>query len=253
VTCFCATYGRPALLEEAIESFLRQDYEGEKELVVMNDFAQQLLCLKHPEVTVLNVPERIVPLGRKFNLCSAMGTGTVLIPWEDDDVYLPWGIRLRVERMREGIFHTGQAWLERAPGVLVPTQNLFQCNLAVERRIFDQVGGYAETDMSAIDVDLYHRLGGRKITQEVRQEDAWYVYRWGTSGSYHGSGWGGQKDGISELAGQFVQRQVEMGRVPTGEIELKPQWRRDYLAAYRRAVGDDKLTGQQKPEKGSAL
>ena len=37
VSCICLTYGRVALLEEAIESFLRQDYPGVKELVVLND------------------------------------------------------------------------------------------------------------------------------------------------------------------------------------------------------------------------
>ena len=31
VSCYCATYGRTKLLEEAIHSFLLQDYEGEKE------------------------------------------------------------------------------------------------------------------------------------------------------------------------------------------------------------------------------
>src|SRR5690349_243347 len=48
VSCICATYNRPPhfqwLLEEAIESFLRQDY-AEKELIVLNDCPEQeLLC-----------------------------------------------------------------------------------------------------------------------------------------------------------------------------------------------------------------
>jgi len=37
VSCQCITYDRVELLEEAIESFLRQDYKGEKELVILND------------------------------------------------------------------------------------------------------------------------------------------------------------------------------------------------------------------------
>jgi glycosyltransferase involved in cell wall biosynthesis len=48
VSCICPTYNRPPnyqwLLEEAIESFLRQDY-AEKELLVLNDCAgQELVC-----------------------------------------------------------------------------------------------------------------------------------------------------------------------------------------------------------------
>src|SRR2546429_75321 len=58
VSCVCPTYARPELLEEAIESFLRQDYRGAKELIVLNDYACQTLELDHPEVRVVNVPKR---------------------------------------------------------------------------------------------------------------------------------------------------------------------------------------------------
>ena len=34
VSAVCITYGRPALLEEAIESFLRQTFSGDSELVI---------------------------------------------------------------------------------------------------------------------------------------------------------------------------------------------------------------------------
>jgi hypothetical protein len=36
VSCQCITYGRTTLLDEAVESFLRQDYPGEKELEVVS-------------------------------------------------------------------------------------------------------------------------------------------------------------------------------------------------------------------------
>ncbi|MCL4258972.1 MAG: glycosyltransferase family 2 protein, partial [Anaerolineales bacterium] len=48
VSCICPTYGRVELLEEAIESFLRQDYPGQKELIVLNDYAGQTLHFDHP-------------------------------------------------------------------------------------------------------------------------------------------------------------------------------------------------------------
>ena len=43
VSCICLTYGRPHVLEEAIHSFLLQDYAGSKELIVLNDYAGQTL------------------------------------------------------------------------------------------------------------------------------------------------------------------------------------------------------------------
>ena len=39
VSCYCATYGRVSLLEESVHSFLIQDYDGEKELIILNDFS----------------------------------------------------------------------------------------------------------------------------------------------------------------------------------------------------------------------
>ena len=58
VSCMCLTYGRPHLLEEAIESFLRQDYQGQKELIVLNDLPQEELLFNHPEVHIINVSKR---------------------------------------------------------------------------------------------------------------------------------------------------------------------------------------------------
>jgi hypothetical protein len=54
VSCFCLTYGRPQVLEEAIHSFLQQDYAGPKEMIVLNDYADQILAFDHPEVQVIN-------------------------------------------------------------------------------------------------------------------------------------------------------------------------------------------------------
>ena len=55
VSCLCPTYGRPQCLEEAIFSFLTQDYQGEKELVILNDLADQTLIFDHPDVKIINV------------------------------------------------------------------------------------------------------------------------------------------------------------------------------------------------------
>jgi hypothetical protein len=43
VSRICLTFGRPRFLEEAIESFLRQDYPGEAELIVLNDLPRRNL------------------------------------------------------------------------------------------------------------------------------------------------------------------------------------------------------------------
>src|SRR6185312_11669139 len=89
VSCQCITYGRTTLLDEAVESFQRQDYPGEKELVILNDFADLTLRCDAPNVKVVNVPFRMRTIGEKRNACVGFCTGTVIFPWDDDDIHLP--------------------------------------------------------------------------------------------------------------------------------------------------------------------
>ena len=61
VSAMCLTYGRPHVLEEAIHSFLKQDYLGPKEMIVLNDCDQQVLLFDHPEVKAFAASLRPVP------------------------------------------------------------------------------------------------------------------------------------------------------------------------------------------------
>jgi glycosyltransferase involved in cell wall biosynthesis len=67
VSCVCITYKRTDFLEEAIESFLRQDYSGKKELIIINDDNEQTLIFEHPEVKIYNFKDRFNSIGEKRN------------------------------------------------------------------------------------------------------------------------------------------------------------------------------------------
>jgi len=235
-SCYCITHGRTHLLEEALESFLRQDYEGPKELIILNDFVHQELIFDHPRVTVVNAGHQIATLGRKYNAAIALCSGDVLMPWDDDDIYLPWRISYSVERMRQGVFHTHQGWYEGQSGILTYTENLFQCNLAVDRALLHSLGGYADRDVSGVDEDLFKKLQGSQLTQRISPEDIFYIYRWPCTSSYHGSGWGIEKEGISTMAGEYVSNLLEKGEIPSGRILLDPHWIHDWTALACKAA-----------------
>lgn len=237
VSCYCATYGRPWALEEALESFLRQDYPGEKELVILNDFRDHTLHFDHPEVKIFNTPNRIMPLGKKFNETVALCTGDVLCPWEDDDVYLPHKLTYSIGHMIDGLFHTGFGFYEDK-GHLVVTGNYFHCNLAISRDLWNRVGQYAEIDKCDLDIDLMGRLfsaSPRGKQTMIPNEDIFYVYRWGTTGSYHASGWGTAANVRASVGAECVAR-AQTDRMPRGEYILKPHWSYDYVAAAKAAV-----------------
>jgi glycosyltransferase involved in cell wall biosynthesis len=229
VSCYCATYGRPHVLEESLESFLKQDYEGEKELVILNDLSQNTLKFDHPQVKIFNVKEHIVPLGKKFNETVKLCSGEVFFPWEDDDIFLPNKISYTIKNIKNGFFHTHLGFFEKEEQELIISGNHYHCNMAVTRELWDTVGGYSEIDNCTLDVDLMARLkqasGHTGFT--IDYKDIFYIYRWGTSGSYHTSGWG-------SAAGVQVSVNVEerlSDKDIVGEYTLKPFWKYDYLKA----------------------
>jgi glycosyltransferase involved in cell wall biosynthesis len=239
VSCYMATYGRPWLVEESLESFLRQDYKGEKELVILNDYGDQTLVFDHPEVKVFNRSEQIKPLGKKFNETVHLCTGEILFPWEDDDIFLPNKLTYTVNNLVNGFFHTGLAFFETELEKLIVSGNYFHCNMAMSRDIWQKSGYYKETDQCDIDIDMMSkaRNAAAHIGHTIPIEDIFYVYRWGTTGSTHASGLGtGENVRASDFHADLVKRQVDEGKIVNGIVTLKPHWRYDYIAASKLAI-----------------
>lgn len=98
----CPTYNKvdrwPALLAEAVQSFLVQDYP-DRELIVLNDNHTIEIVCDAPGVTVVNETERYPTLGDKYNAMVRLASGDLLAPWEDDDISLPWRLSLSVGRL----------------------------------------------------------------------------------------------------------------------------------------------------------
>lgn len=240
ISCFCATFGRTHCLEEAIESFLRQDYQGEKELVILNDFYGQTLFYDHPEVKIYNQSEHIKPLGAKFNATAALCTGDILCVWEDDDIYLPNRLSYTAKHIDNsaGMFHCDKGFVwDINKQKYVITRNYFHCNLAISRQLFDQIGGYStKKDRCDIDVDILTaaKTAAKYATHSIADEDIFYIYRWGETDSYHASGWG-VAEGIeaSELAKKIVMDKQHAGKAPMGNYILKPHYNLDYEGLVR--------------------
>src|SRR5262249_43777727 len=144
VSCICPTYGRTALLEEAIYAFLQQDYRGPKELVVLNDYDGQVLELDHPEVRVVNVPRRFRSLGERLNAAAALCAHDLIGGWTDADISLPPRLSLSVARLdpRKGFFKAATAWYWNAGALSGPEANVFHGGSCWTRELFVQARGY---------------------------------------------------------------------------------------------------------------
>lgn len=233
ISCICPTYARPPdhqwLLEEAIESFVRQDY-ADKELIVLNDCPGQELVCDSPGVNVINVPRRFRSLGEKYNAAIALTTGDLIAPWEDDDVALPW--RLSASRQWLGpadYFNPLGYWLIDSQGLHSDHEIGVShgCSL-YSRRAFDLVGGYPNLS-GAQDQALQDRFVAHPEVKTVSfdplaPDDWYYIYRWGVSPIH--------------LSGTLPPHEpwyAEIGNQPTqpGRYVLQPHWRDDYVNKTR--------------------
>jgi len=254
VSCFCLTYGRPRLLEEAIHSFLQQDYAGPKEMIVLNDYSGQILELDHPQVQVINLPKRFRTLGEKMNAAVALASHDLLFTWDDDDIYLPHRLSFSVAAFDpgKGFFNSATGWLWSNDNLSGPIGNRFHAASCWSRALFDAIGGYA-ADGSGTDAifegQLAARFPGSIAPFAVTPEEVYYVYRWGGTGSYHLSGFGtakpGQNFGYANAAAA-VEQQARRGEIPLGRVVLQPHWKHD----YPRLIAD-RLAAEQTVDAGT--
>jgi hypothetical protein len=236
VSCFCLTYGRPHVLEEAIHSFLQQDYAGPKEMIVLNDYADQILTFDHPEVQVVNLPRRFRTVGEKMNAAAALATHDLLFVWDDDDVYLPHRLSFSVAHFdpAKGFFKAQHAWVWNDGRLSGPAGNIFHAGSCWSRSRFDALGGYPAEGTGydlLFERQLESRFPGSTAAHPVAPEEIYYLYRWGGTGSFHMSGFGALK--IGQNVGQaqveaYVRQRAGRNEIPRGHVPLLPCWRADY-------------------------
>jgi hypothetical protein len=233
VSCLCPTYGRPPdhqeLLEEAIESFLRQTYPN-KELIVLNDCAEQELVCDAPGVRVVNVRTRFATLGDKYNAAVAIARGDLLAPWEDDDISLPWRLALSVERLGDaGYYNPKRYVLLDGSGFHADQPMGYGHNLSLfSREAFGAVGGYrpisgaqdAEMD-GALVAAVAGRGGPWAGEPELPRREWFYIYRWGVSPTHLSAA----------AAPEELYRRLGSTPAAPGRFTLRPHWREDYVAA----------------------
>lgn len=232
ISCYCCTFARPNILEEALHSFLQQDYEGEKELIILNDCSEQTLIFDHPEVCIINEKKRITPLGHKFNTAVSLCSGEILMPWEDDDIYLPWRMSTTLRYMQDGLFHTSQGIYEVEEKVLIVSNNVFHCNLAISKENWSIAGGYLNIDKGSVDVSLFGEITKKlkSPTLKIQEKEIFYIYRWAGTHSYHASGIAPYTVcDFAKETNKIIEKQKENNTFISGDIYLNPHYKYDYV------------------------
>jgi hypothetical protein len=240
LSCLCPTYNRCGgpyqyLLEEAVESFLRQYCSDTllRELVILNDTPGQEVVCDAPRVRVVNLPYRLETLGDKRNLLVELARFEWLAPWDDDDISLPNRVQQACQQMhvqQPDYWKPPQDWyLERGRKPQWKHNVGYRHHSSVfTRAAWRAVGGYARTSgnedalMDIALMKLQHNI--RTYPQGIPPSEWPYLYRWGVSPSHVS----GNNDGKYEQRGEEP--------VAKGCFVLRPYWRQDYTELCRKEL-----------------
>jgi len=235
ISAICPTYNRAphelSLLGEAVESFLRQDFP-DKELVILNDCPDQTLSCDAPGVRVINLPQRIGSLGEKYNALVELSRGGLILPWEDDDISLPWRMSQAWESLQGyAYFNPQRTWfLDGVGWHRDHSHGVCHNGSAFTRDAWRKVGGYPPASGNQ-DWLMDVRLKSLNSTAPPLGNDArqWsYVYRWGVS-SFHLSG-------QSDTGLAWVRHGSRAALA--GSWRVTPRWLDDYVRCSVAALSD---------------
>ena len=234
ISCKCITYGRVDTLEEAIQSFLIQEYPGKKELIIVNDYPLQKLVYDHPEIKIYNLDETFPTIGDKENYAIERCSGELIAVWDDDDVALSNHLSNIAKFWKEdtNIIHWETGVFYNEPSI-TSIMGLGNSGIVYSKKVWEQIGRSpiqnAGGDMTL--VNKIHSLGRQYVVDaKMPKSEASWFYMWGGRG-YHQSGQGTDVEGrpnIIQRHSDHIEGLRKAGKIPTGDVHLNPHWNKDY-------------------------
>jgi len=246
ISAKCITYARVETLEELIYSFLNQDYEGWSELIIVNDYPLQTLIFDHPKVKIFNLKETFSTIGDKENFAIEQCSGDLIAVFDDDDVALPnhlsniakfWRPDANLLHWQNGVFYN-------EPNI-TKLMALGNSGIVYSKKAWEAIGKSpienAGGDMTL--VVAIHNLGRDKVVlaDPPNEECSWF-YMWGGRG-YHQSGMGtdtAERPNVIKRHSDYIENLRLKGQIPTGDVQLMPQWNKDYSQMLKDYINENK-------------
>jgi glycosyltransferase involved in cell wall biosynthesis len=234
VSCVCPTFARTHLLAEAIESFIRQDYLGETELIVLNDFYRQNIIFNHQKVKIVNHAERYATLGEKRHAAYKLATGDILVTWGDDDIHLPNRVTRIIKHLADDdMCFEGWYYALMHDGLFLERRSTAGA-MAVRSESYHRWGGIPPIDVGE-DVAFNALAKKANPSKTIRscQDTPAFLYRWHGTKRRHVSGTGSANPYRFML--ECAEKSVEEGEEPSGDVYITPVWREDYVEKVKHA------------------
>lgn len=232
ISAKCITYGRVDTLEESLHSFLQQTYPN-KEMIIINDYPLQKLQFDHPQVKIVNLDETFNTIGSKENFATNLCEGEIICQWDDDDVAMPWHLQNVAKYFKDGvnIMHWNPGVFFNGDSITDVTW-IGNSGIVFRKSAWEAIGGHPDEnagyDMTFI--QNLHAHGGLLFATPPKHEASWF-YMWGGR-SYHMSGQGHDtpnRPNAIQRHSAYIENLRQQGKIPTGEVQLVPRWKHDYV------------------------
>lgn len=235
ISCICLTYGRSWLLAEAIEAYLRQDYAGPMELIVLNDFEGITLTAEidkgsslHRDIKITNLPHRMSSLNDKFDLGVKLAQYPLICMWDDDDISLPHRLT-QAARAWHGLDkpdYVGMAWHYNMDVGQKPRfikQGLHGGDVFTREAYFAMGGSQGaghndENFVAKIKTDGNYKEYDNEIAPA-------YIYRWGGITGHNSC----YARDLKTCMKSFHRDVVNDPRFKLGRLRVVPAWSEDYV------------------------
>ena len=218
ISVLTLTYKRHHLLEEAIESFLKQQAD-DCEMVVINDNADVDYIFDHPQVNIINHKERFPSISAKIEWGYKQCKYDYIYRLDDDDLLSPFAML----NATQDIFENPEYEIYRSKGMYFFSENKFEGESSnvnngniYTRAYLDRITFPNTSIGEDSDITFNHNA----IIYESKLDHT-MIYRWGMN-TLHVSGMGQQPNEIILAQADRVLNNTK------GVIELHPKFLNDY-------------------------
>lgn len=230
VSILMPTYARTAMLAEQVESFRRRVYQGEAELIVLNDCPLQTLTCDVPGVHIINT-SLFDSFGMKRHALTKFATGELWCVQDDDDIMLPRFLSALIPRLRAGepaarlvdLWRWDGAILTSAPSGMQHS-TVFRRSAYIEPVLWRDLPS-TEADTQFWREALRHQwfTGDHHHVPDGHRE---VIYRADSDRLHLEFGNGRQLTEQEYRA--LMDARIQRGEEPTGTVDIEPCWSRDW-------------------------
>lgn len=221
VSVLTLTYKRKNLLEEAIFSFLNQNYAGPSEMVIVNDCADVKYTFEHKKIKIINLDRRFDSISDKLKYGFSQCGANNIYRLDDDDLLCPWALTCVAQQINERkgmeVYRSEHQYFFTNNNFSHKTGNINNGNVYSKKYIMETEFPKKSGNE---DVDFTFNFA-KKI--DIKKNQATMIYRWGMN-TYHISTMGFENESTLKITDDRTKNSEQ------GTVTLSPQFYNDYYS-----------------------